>query len=57
MFSWAPIEEVAKLFAAIFVTHGAGDRDAAGRRAGPLGGLLALVDGAGGQPARRPISG
>ena len=50
MFSWAPFAEVAKLFAAIFVTMAPMIGILHQGAAGPLGGLLALTTGADGQP-------
>ncbi len=50
MFSWAPILEVAELFAAIFITIGPVLAMLHAGMAGPLGGLLRRVGGAEGTP-------
>ncbi len=50
MFSWAPIGEVAELFAAIFITIAPVLAMLGAGPAGPLGGLLGLVTGAAGEP-------
>ncbi len=49
MFSWAPIAEVAELFAAIFVTIAPVLAMLRAGPEGPLGGLLGLVTGAAGE--------
>ncbi len=51
MFDWAPMREVAKLFAAIFVTITPVLAMLEAGRDGPLGGLLRLATDAAGQPA------
>lgn len=50
MFTWAPFEEVAKLFAAIFIAMGPMIAILNAGEAGPLGWLLALASGPDGRP-------
>ncbi|MCW3475017.1 sodium:proton antiporter [Limobrevibacterium gyesilva] len=50
LFTWAPMAEVAKLFAAIFITIGPVLAMLAAGREGPLAPLLALMTDAGGRP-------
>jgi Na+/H+ antiporter NhaD/arsenite permease-like protein len=52
LFRWAPVQEVALLFAAIFVTIGPVLDMLAAAQAGPLAPLLALTSDAAGQPSR-----
>ncbi len=50
LFTWAPMEEVGKLFAAIFITIGPVLLMLGAGREGPLAGLLALTMDSSGQP-------